>query len=107
MADKIAIMYAGRIIEEAKTEEILEKPLHPYTKYLINSLPKFGDKTTRESVPGSPPSLSNLPGGCSFHPRCPYAFNMCREEMPELIDVENNHKVACWLMNGDHDASAS
>ena len=96
MADRIAIMYAGRIIEEASTKEIFENPLHPYTKYLIYSIPRFGDKKKRESAPGSPPSLSNLPSGCSFHPRCPFAFEKCKEEVPPLKEYKVGHKVACW-----------
>jgi peptide/nickel transport system ATP-binding protein len=91
-------MYAGKIVEETTTEIIFGHPLHPYTQYLINSLPRFGDKTTRESVPGNPPSLINLPSGCPFHPRCPYVLDVCREQMPALISPNTNHKVACWLV---------
>ena len=98
VADRIGIMYAGKMVEEAPTELIFEEPLHPYTQYLINSLPKFGDKTPRESVPGSPPSLSDLPSGCPFHPRCPFVMDVCKEKMPEYIPVKANHKVACWLV---------
>lgn len=107
LTDRIGIMYAGKMIEEAKTEEIFGNSLHPYTKYLINSLPKFGDKGSRESAPGSPPSLVDLPSGCPFHPRCPYAFDICTEQMPEFLDVGNHHKVACWLMKEGKDAIAS
>ena len=98
IADRIGIMYAGKIIEEAKAEVIFEKPLHPYTRYLINSLPKFGDKTMRESAPGAPPSLADLPNGCSFYPRCSFATETCRQEVPKYQDVDDQHKVACWLM---------
>ncbi len=98
IADRIGIMYAGKMIEEAATTEIFENPLHPYTRYLINSLPRFGDKGARESVPGSPPSLMNPPSGCPFHPRCPYAFATCREEMPAFVEPTARHKVACWLI---------
>ncbi len=98
IADRVAIMYAGKIVEEAKTEEIFGNPRHPYTRYLINSLPRFGDKTTRESVPGSPPSLIDPPGGCPFHPRCPSCMDICTRQMPSLIDLGANHKVACWLV---------
>ena len=84
IADRIGIMYAGKIVEEAPTEKIFESPQHPYTQFLINSLPKFGEKTMRDSVPGSPPSLSDLPSGCPFHPRCPHVKDICREEMPEF-----------------------
>lgn len=107
IADRIGIMYAGKIVEEAPTESIFGEPLHPYTQYLINSLPKFGDKSPRESVPGSPPSLSDLPTGCSFHPRCPFAMDICREKEPPYINVKPNHKVACWLVEGGNDGKAA
>lgn len=106
-ADRIGIMYAGKMVEEAPTGTIFGDPLHPYTQYLINSLPKFGDKTTRESVPGSPPSLIDLPSGCPFHPRCPFVKDKCKEEMPDYIPVNHNHKVACWLVEeGNYGKSA-
>ncbi len=98
IADRIGIMYAGKIIEEARTEVIFEESLHPYTKYLINSLPKFGDKAMRESAPGAPPSLVDLPSGCAFHPRCSRTMEICRQEVPEFQGVGNQHRVACWLM---------
>jgi peptide/nickel transport system ATP-binding protein len=97
VADRIGIMYAGKIVEESTTKRIFGEPLHPYTQYLINSLPRFGDKTTRHSAPGSPPSLINLPSGCPFHPRCPHVVDICKKEMPRLVPVTTNHKVACWL----------
>ncbi len=98
IADRIGIMYAGKIVEEAPTGQIFGEPLHPYTCYLIDSLPHFGDKATRTSVPGSPPSLSNPPDGCPFHPRCPQALDLCTEQMPDLKYVDHSHKVACWLV---------
>lgn len=98
VADRVGIMYAGKIVEEASVEEIFGNPLHPYTRYLINSLPRFGDKGTRESVPGSPPSLIDPPGGCSFHPRCPHTLPICREQTPSFFEPVAHHKVACWLM---------
>jgi peptide/nickel transport system ATP-binding protein len=98
IADRIGIMYAGKIVEEATTEQIFAEPVHPYTQFLINSLPKFGDKTMRDSVPGSPPSLADLPGGCPFHPRCPHVKDICRQQMPEFTQLAENHKVACWLV---------
>jgi peptide/nickel transport system ATP-binding protein len=98
IADRVGIMYAGKMVEEATTERIFGRPLHPYTQYLINSLPRFGDKTTRESVPGSPPSLIDLPSGCPFHPRCPYVLDICTKQMPGFVRLEPNHRVACWLV---------
>ncbi|MGC9358243.1 MAG: ABC transporter ATP-binding protein, partial [Anaerolineae bacterium] len=106
IADRIGIMYAGKMVEEATTGEIFGNPLHPYTRYLINSLPKFGDKSPRESVPGSPPSLINLPGGCPFHPRCPYVMDICSQEMPRFIDLDH-HRVACWLVGEGKDGKDS
>jgi len=98
IADRIGIMYAGKIVEEGTTTQIFAQPLHPYTQFLINSLPKFGDKSVRDSVPGSPPSLANLPQGCPFHTRCPHVKEICREQMPAFSHVAQDHKVACWLI---------
>jgi len=107
VADRIAIMYAGKIVEEATTETIFGNPVHPYTRYLIHSLPRFGDKTTRESAPGNPPSLSDLPGGCPFHPRCPFVLEICKQQMPGTYKLDHNQKVACWLVEERQDASSS
>jgi peptide/nickel transport system ATP-binding protein len=100
IADRIGSMYAGKMVEEATTEKIFGNPAHPYTEFLINSLPRFGDKTPRESVPGSPPSLINLPSGCPFHPRCPQAAEICERRMPDMqeMELDPDHKVACWLV---------
>ncbi|MDI3312667.1 MAG: ABC transporter ATP-binding protein, partial [Thermoanaerobacterium sp.] len=97
IANRIGIMYAGKIIEEASTVEIFENPMHPYTKYLIGSLPKIGDKSYKISAPGSPPSLINLPDGCRFYPRCERATEKCAERMPRLIEIKPGHRVACFL----------
>lgn len=103
VANRIGIMYAGKIVEEATTAQIFENPRHPYTQFLINSLPKFGDKNMRGSVPGSPPSLAELPTGCPFHPRCPYVKDVCVKEMPGFFRPDTDHKVACWLIGeGQH-----
>ena len=107
VADRIGIMYAGKIVEEGTTEQIFGNPLHPYTQFLINSLPKFGDKNVRHSVPGSPPSLVDLPTGCPFHPRCPHALEICTQQMPGFSYPDENHKVACWLIGeGKHEQPA-
>ncbi len=97
VADRIGIMYAGRIIEEASTADIFKRPHHPYTRFLIGSLPQFGDKTMRQSAPGAPPSLDRPPPGCAFHPRCPHAMDICRREVPTFENVGERHRVACWL----------
>ncbi|MBE0697454.1 MAG: ABC transporter ATP-binding protein [Anaerolineaceae bacterium] len=107
VADRIGIMYAGKIVEEGPTGQIFSSPYHPYTQFLINSLPKFGDKMVRESVPGSPPSLADLPSGCPFHPRCPHAMVICREQMPGYVSPDENHKVACWLIGEGKNGKAS
>jgi peptide/nickel transport system ATP-binding protein len=98
MADRIGIMYAGKIVEEAPTETIFGEPAHPYTQYLINSLPKFGDKTPRESVPGSPPSLANLPSGCPSIRAARMSKMSANRQMPGFTQVDKNHSVACWLV---------
>lgn len=94
---RIAIMYAGKIIEEASTTELYENPLHPYTKYLIGSLPKIGEKDYKISAPGSPPQLVSPPNGCRFHPRCEKMEGVCKTEVPKLVEVKEGHRVACSL----------
>jgi len=97
-ADRVMIMYAGRIAEEAPTESIFGGPLHPYTQHLISSMPVIGEKATKASLKGSPPNLANPPSGCRFHPRCPYAMEICRTVAPDLISVKERHRVACHLV---------
>ncbi|RLG86746.1 MAG: ABC transporter ATP-binding protein [Thermoprotei archaeon] len=97
LTDRIAIMYAGKIVEIGRTEEVFEKPLHPYTRMLIESLPRLGDKRVRKGLAGQPPDLRSPPPGCRFHPRCPYTTDRCRREEPPLVEVEKGHWVACWL----------
>lgn len=96
ITDRMGIMYAGMFVEEGETDEIFENPLHPYTKFLIGSLPKMGDKSYKVSAPGSPPSLASLPQGCPFHPRCPYAMEICKKERPQLVEISDGHKSACF-----------
>lgn len=100
LCDRLAIMYAGKIVEEANVDVIFNNPKHPYTRMLLKSLPKLGDKSTRVSAPGTPPSLIHVPSGCRFHPRCPEATERCRKEDPELIDEGKGHRVACFLEEG-------
>jgi peptide/nickel transport system ATP-binding protein len=97
LADRVAILYAGKIVEEAETRAIFKNPLHPYTQYLIKSLPKLDDKSERLSIPGRPPALDSPPTGCRFHPRCPYVMEICRQESPPLVNIARDHKVACYL----------
>jgi peptide/nickel transport system ATP-binding protein len=107
VADRVGIMYAGKIVEEASTGKIFGAPAHPYTRFLIESLPRFGDKTERGSVPGSPPSLANLPDGCPFHPRCPHVKEVCKQQMPGFTQLDANHKVACWLAGEGENGKAA
>jgi peptide/nickel transport system ATP-binding protein len=99
--DRIGIMYAGQIVEEAPVETIFKNPQHPYTQYLISSLPAIGDRAQRVSASGAPPSLVNPPTGCRFHPRCPKAQPRCQSECPQMKSVvgsTEDHQVACHLV---------
>src|ERR671925_350142 len=104
MADEIAVMYAGRIVEYANADAIFNAPEHPYTWGLLSSIPRMDTVREEELVPiaGRPPSLIHLPGGCSFHPRCPYVRDAHRRVDPVLDAVNGNagHKVACLLDSG-------
>jgi peptide/nickel transport system ATP-binding protein len=101
MADEIAVMYAGRIVEHAATDTIFAAPEHPYTWGLLSSIPRLDASRDEELVPiaGRPPSLINLPGGCSFHPRCPYVKPAHMKVDPALEPVSDDprHRVACLL----------
>ena len=99
LADRIAILYAGKLVEEAETQSIFKNPLHPYTQHLIESLPRLDDKTERSSIPGRPPALDNPPEGCRFHPRCPHAMDVCTKEVPPLVNIGDGHKTACFLVS--------
>ena len=98
MTDRVMIMYAGRIAEEAPTESIFKAPLHPYTQHLIRSLPMIGERSNKASLKGTPPNLANPPDGCRFHERCPYVIDVCRTEVPDLVPVQKRHRVACHLV---------
>lgn len=98
VADRVGIMYAGRIVEEGPTQIIFNAPRHPYTDHLISSLPMIGDKSEKESLSGAPPNLADPPSGCRFHPRCPLAFERCRTETPEMVKISEFHRAACHLI---------
>ncbi|BDB99412.1 ABC transporter ATP-binding protein [Saccharolobus caldissimus] len=95
ISDRLMVLYAGKVVEEGSANDIFEKPLHPYTQGLISSVPKFGVKDLRPPS-GEAPSLINPPPGCRFHPRCPFAMQICKVKEPPLLEVEGR-KVACWL----------
>ena len=98
MCDRVAVMYAGRIVEQGDVRQIFNNPSHPYTEALINSVPKMGEKMERlYSIPGQPPALWDLPEGCSFAPRCPYVHDRCHEAYPEVFEVQDGQTAACWL----------
>jgi oligopeptide/dipeptide ABC transporter ATP-binding protein len=106
MAERVAVMYAGRIVEQAEVNTLFEKPLHPYTQGLIASIPVLGKMTERlDVIPGSVPNLVNLPAGCRFAPRCRsrvrYDLTICTEIEPDLAEVAQKHLVRCWLYS-DH-----
>jgi peptide/nickel transport system ATP-binding protein len=96
MADRVGIIYAGRLVEEAPTRTLFHAPRHPYTAHLIASLPRIGDTTPRPALAGRPPNLSAPPDGCRFHPRCPLAVDQCRREAPPLETVGPDQRSACW-----------
>jgi peptide/nickel transport system ATP-binding protein len=98
LADRILVLYAGQVMEEADTATLFDEPLHPYTQYLIRSLPKLSDRAERVSIPGRPPALDNPPTGCRFHPRCPYAMDVCRTTVPVMVEARPGHRVACHLV---------
>jgi len=105
MADRVAVMYAGQIVEQADVNELFENPLHPYTRGLIGSIPILGrEKDLLDVIPGTVPNLVNLPPGCRFAPRCRDCQNTpgsdCVEKSPELIQTSENHSVRCWQYAG-------
>jgi oligopeptide transport system ATP-binding protein len=98
MCDNICVMYAGKIVEKAKVEELYQDPKHPYTQGLIKSVPRL-DKPGKQrlySIEGQPPNLIDLPDVCSFYPRCEYAMDICRKKYPPEFDV-NGRSASCWL----------
>ncbi len=103
IADSIAVMYAGRLVERAGANAIFRAPRHPYSLGLLSSFPALhGPRRAMEGIPGSPPDLRNMPSGCPFHPRCGYALDRCRTDPPPpLLDVDAGTRVAaCWLQDG-------
>jgi len=106
-ADRVVVMYAGQVVEQAPTPELFARPLHPYTEGLLASVPRLDAPPARargrlQGIPGQVPAASDWPGGCRFHPRCPYAWDRCRAEEPPLLDASSGepgtHTVRCWLL---------
>ncbi len=99
ICQKIAIMYAGYLVEYGDIVKIFKSPLHPYTTDLIESFPSItAEKQEMVSIPGFPPNLINPPPGCRFHPRCKFAMDICRKETPKLVETSKNHFAACHLV---------
>ena len=101
VVDRVAVMYAGRIVEEGSVAAVFERPSHPYTRLLLESIPLLDGRQERlRTIAGMVPSLAHLPAGCRFHPRCPDARPACRERAPASFEVEPGHRAACIAVNG-------
>ena len=106
MAQRIMVMYAGKIVEEGPTSVFFKSPAHPYTRGLLKSVPKLGERsrfgrTRLQEIKGVVPGIFDLPPGCSFNPRCPLVMETCVEHSPPLFDQGEGHRVRCWLFEGD------
>jgi len=102
IAQRIVVMYAGKVVEEGKADAIFEDPRHPYTQGLLKSIPKLGERSVHgrerlKEIPGVVPSLLQLPSGCTFFPRCPEAMATCEAQFPELVELGGNHRARCLL----------
>jgi len=101
VADRVAVMYAGQIVEMAPVQELFTRPMHPYTQGLLASIPRVDQPSKKlESIPGSVPNLIFPPSGCRYHPRCPHAMPVCKEQRPPMTVEGTGHNVACFLYNG-------
>ena len=102
VADRVLVMYAGLVVEDAPVRAVLARPRHPYTQALIGSIPKVGERQRRlTTIPGSPPDLTRPIRGCSFADRCPSRIARCAQEAPDLVSVDPAHRVACWVAGED------
>jgi len=97
LTNRVYVMYAGSIVETAETRKIFSRPLHPYTQGLIATVPRLTGGGIASGIPGRIPDYRNPPTGCRFHPRCPHVMDICKQEKPPLIEIEQNHSVACFL----------
>jgi oligopeptide/dipeptide ABC transporter ATP-binding protein len=96
---RVYVMYAGQMVEEAPTAQLFARPAHPYTEGLMAAVPNLEERRERlRAIPGQVPPANAWPTGCRFHPRCPHAWEKCREELPPLLDVEPGHRARCWLV---------
>lgn len=100
VVERVVVMYAGKVVEEAPVGELFAKPLHPYTLGLLGSIPMIDKKSDRlKVIPGVVPNPMNMPAGCRFNPRCEYVMDICREKQPELKAIGPDHQVRCWKCN--------
>jgi oligopeptide/dipeptide ABC transporter ATP-binding protein len=99
MCDKMAVMYAGKIVEQGAVRDLFRSPKHPYTQALLGSMPKLGSKEPLCAIPGQPPNLAQLPPGCAFHPRCAYAMPQCSEQEPADRRLAADWTARCWLLD--------
>ena len=107
LADTIAVMYAGKIVEKAPAKALFRAPRHPYTQGLLRSFPSLhGPRVAMTGIKGSPPDLRHVPSGCSFHPRCAFAMPKCSVDTPPIMQI-GGREVACWLHDGEHDVPES
>ena len=102
IASRVVVMYAGKVVESASTEAVFEDPKHPYTRGLLKSIPKLGNRARHgrqrlSEIQGMVPGLLHMPGGCAFHPRCAHAMRVCRSTVPDLKETDDGHAVRCWL----------
>lgn len=99
MSHRVSVMYAGRIVETGSNEDIFERPSHPYTKGLIQSVPRLDQPSHQKlyTIGGMPPNLSNLPQACYFHTRCPNVMDICKTQYPNVMKLSESHQAACWL----------
>ena len=102
LCQRVAVMYAGTIVEYGTVKEVFTNPVHPYTVGLLRAIPKLsGSRERLESIPGLVANSQNLPDGCRFHPRCKHCAGRCSQEAPHMIEINQNHYVACWEMEGN------
>jgi len=101
MCDKVAVMYAGRMVESGPVRQIFNRPAHPYTEALLRSIPRLTDRRERlTAIEGQPPDMTSPPPGCAFHPRCPKAIERCQEQDPPIFEVAEDQRARCWLADG-------
>lgn len=105
MADRVIVIYAGKIVEKASVDDIFYNPKHPYTQGLLESIPQIGMKRRLVPITGTVPGLTELPEGCYFEPRCPLSMEICRTEQPSSFELGDGHEVGCWLYEREQEGT--